>query len=690
MQDTEVKITGDSSEAIAALEDVGKAAEDTQAKLENTGRKGAEAGGKATGGWKDGLNLFKDLLPRNLQMLQRRFESTSRQVGRMGGSFKILGAAIKAVPIFLIIEGFRWLIDNWEKVSDFLTGTTEGMKAMKTAAKEASSAENQFTNSTQFLAQSLLDTNASIDERNQALKELQKLMPELQGMTLEQATAEGVLTQALKERMVLEGQMAEMRSLQQALEDAQTKKRDAQKAYDEYSRLAIFSRAIEQGKLNEALEDETMILERLEVLNRGVLQQEGELAREAQERADALKAQQEAQRKADEAARKAAQDAKARAELNRKLDREITLAKIADDRERAKKELEYALTDEIEKAKTINSSEATINKIREKYRLELQDMRAKWAEEDASEAQRETDLRNAFWADYMERENEMFQTERQQAEARIMAEMAEQKARIDTLGLSQEAANEAKKLIEEQYLIELARLRDKYIQDDLAAEKEATDAFNALFLTDKEKRLADVEAEYQKQLAVATEYGLDIVKLEEWKAKRIAEIEADTVRESEENADKRFQAIQGFASEVSGIFGQLADLSEEGSKRQRKLAIAEVLLSQAQAMASAVRGAAQAAASTGPGAPFVLAGYIASMLGTILATFGSIKRIIGAPQGSDDPPTANRPIQQALIPNVAPAANPQLNIGPVQAYVVESQMQAQLNMTAGIARRARL
>jgi hypothetical protein len=427
-----------------------------------------------------------------------------------------------------------------------------------------------------------------------------------------------------------------------------------------------------------------MILERLEVLNRGVLQQEGELAREAQERADALKAQQEAQRKADEAARKAAQDAKARAELNRKLDRELTLAKIADDRERAKKELQYALTDEIEKAKAINSSEATINKIREKYRLELEDMRAKWADEDDVEAQRETDLRNAFWADYMERENEMFQTERQRAEARIMAEMAEQQARIDTLGLSQEAANEAKKLIEEQYLIELAILRDKYAQEDLTAQQEATNAFNALFLTDKEKRLADLETEYQEQLAVATKYGLDIVKLEEWKAKRIAEIEADTVRESEENADKRFQAIQGFASEVSSIFGQLADLSEEGSKRQRKLAIAEVLLSQAQAMASAVRGAAQAAASTGPGAPFVLAGYIASMLGTILATFGSIKRIIGAPQGSDNPSTPNRPVQQALIPNVAPAANPQFNIGPVQAYVVESQMQAQLNMTAGI------
>jgi hypothetical protein len=77
------------------------------------------------------------------------------------------------------------------------------------------------------------------------------------------------------------------------------------------------------------------------------------------------------------------------------------------------------------------------------------------------------------------------------------------------------------------------------------------------------------------------------------------------------------------------------------------------------------------------------------MIGTVVAAFSSIKRIMGAPQGNE-PDTASRPISQALIPNVAPPTNPQFNIGPVQAYVVESQMQAQLNMTAGIARRARL
>jgi hypothetical protein len=317
-------------------------------------------------------------------------------------------------------------------------------------------------------------------------------------------------------------------------------------------------------------------------------------------------------------------------------------------------------------------------------------MEAKWKAEDDAERDRELQMQAAFWADYQAREDENIKTERQRAEDRIIAEMKEQQDRVDTLGLAKKEADAAKKLIEEQYLIELGILRDKYGQEDIDAETEAIKAFDALFQTEKERRLAELEIQYQEQLAVAKEYGLDTVKLEQWKADRIKDIERDALKESEENADKRFQAIQGFASEVSGIFGQLADLSEEGSKRQRKLAIAEVLLSQAQAMASAVRGAAQAAASTGPGAPFVLAGYIASMLGTILATFGSIKRIIGAPQGSDNPSTPNRPIQQALIPNVAPAANPQFNIGPVQAYVVESQMQAQLNMTAGIARRARL
>lgn len=687
MQDTEVKITGDSSEAIAALEEVGKAAEDTQAKLENTGKKGAEAGGKATGGWKDGLNLFKDLLPRNLQMLQRRFESTSRQVGRMGGSFKVLGAAIKAVPIFLIIEGFRWIIENWEKISDFLTGTTAGMKAMKEATKAGAAASAEFANSTQFLAGVVNNSNASLTARNEAFRDLQKMMPELQGMTMDQAIAEGALNAAIQENIRLEGLRAEQQQLLQAKLDAENQAReDEQVKIVDWLTLSA-SYYYRQG---DALEDVARISERLTAVTGELTLAEGKQTEAAEARAKAEKDKADAQRKADEAARKAAQDAKSRAELNRKLDREIALAKIADDRERARQELEFARMDEEEKAKAIGSGLTEIKKIREKFRLELREMEAKWKAEDDAETDRELQMQAAFWADYQAREDENIKTERQRAEERLIAEMKEQQARVDTLGLAKKEADAAKKLIEEQYLIELGILRDKYGQEDIDAETEAIKAFDALFQTEKEKRLAELEIQYQEQLAVAEEYGLDTVKLEQWKADRIKDIERDALKESEENAEKRFQAIQGFASEVSGIFGQLADLSEEGSKRQRKLAIAEVLLSQAQAMASAVRGAAQAAASTGPGAPFVLAGYIASMLGTILATFGSIKRIIGAPQGDDNPSTPNRPVQQALIPNVAPAANPQFNIGPVQAYVVESQMQAQLNMTAGIARRARL
>lgn len=689
-QEADVKINGDATDAVKALEDVGAAAEATQEKLDGVGNKGAEAGAKATNPWKDGLGLFKDLLPRNLQVLQRRFESTSRQVGRMGGSFKILGAAIKAVPIFLIVEGLRWIIENWDKISDFLTGTTAGMKAMKEATKAAGDAEREFTMRAEGLASIVQDTNKSIQDREQALKNLQKIMPEVEGMTLAQATAEGVLQKAIADRSQVEGLAAEQRALYEALAEAKIAADTAAAKREEYSRLAVFSRAIETNKLNEALADQARIEERLAVVNSTLVSSEAEMSAAAQARADALKAEQEAQRKAEEAARKAAQDAKSRAELNRKLDREIALAKIADDRERAKKELEFARIDEEEKAKTINASEATINKIREKYRLELVEMEAKWKVEDDAERDRELQMQAAFWADYQAREDENIKTERQRAEDSIIAEMKEQQDRVDTLGLAKKEADAAKKLIEEQYLIELGILRDKYGQEDIDAETEAIKAFDALFQTEKEKRLAELEIQYQEQLAVAEEYGLDTVKLEQWKADRIKDIERDALKESEENAEKRFQAISGFADEIGGILSELGDMAEEGSKRQRRLAIAEVLLSQAQAMASAVRGAAEAAASTGPGAPFVLAGYIASMLGTILGTFASIKNIVGASGEDSNVTTQTRPIQQAMIPNVAPQGNPQFNIGPVQAYVVESQMQAQLNMTAGVARRARL
>jgi hypothetical protein len=689
MQQTDIKIAGDSSEAVAAIEEVGRAAEATQSKLENTGRKGAEAGTKATGGWKDGLNLFKDLLPRNLQMLQRRFESTSRQVGRMGGSFKILGAAIKAVPIFLIVEGFRWIIDNWEKISDFFTGTTAGMKAMKEAAKAGSDAVNEFTNSTQFLSNIVENSTASLTARNQALRELQKIMPELQGLTLEQAVSEERLSNAIRENIRLEGLRAEQKALQQALLEAEAQAvEQAEKQWYDYLGTWGYLVSALAGQ-QSASKDVADITERLTRVTGELIYVEGKQTEAANAAAQAERDKAEALRKAEEAARKAAQDAKARAEMARKLDREITLAKIADDRDRARKELEYARADELEKAKAIGAGQELIDDIYTKYRLELKEMEAGWAKEDKAILDQEAEARDAFWEEQLNRQQEFNLSERELAEKRLGDELTEQMAQLDKLKMTAEEKANALKAIEDQYLLELTELREKYRKEDADAETKARADYEAFFFTDKEKKLADIETEYQEQLAIATKYGLETVKLEEWKAKQIAAIEEEAAEESRQYADERFQAIQGFANEVSSLFGQLADLSEEGSKNQRKLAIAEVLLSQAQAMASAIRGAAAAAAAAGPGAPFALAGYIASMIGTVVAAFSSIKRIMGAPQGNE-PDTASRPISQALIPNVAPPTNPQFNIGPVQAYVVESQMQAQLNMTAGIARRARL
>lgn len=693
-QQADVKINGDATDAVKALEDVGAAAEATQGKLDGVGKKGAEAGEKAQNPWKEGLGLFKDLLPRNLQMLQRRFESTSRQVGRMGGSFKILGAAIKAVPIFLIIEGFRWIIDNWEKISDFLTGTTVGMKAMKESVKEAAIASREFGNQAKSLALVIQDGNMEMRDREQALKNLQKIMPEVEGMTLAQATAEGVLEDAMRKRGRAEAQMALQRRLYQDLADAQLRQEEAQAAYEDNKRTDAFSMAynylVNKRAVNQAMEDQTRITTRLNNVNRELAAYEADIAAAAEARAAAAKAEADALRAAEEAKRKAEADAKARAEMNRKLDRELALAAIADERARARKELEYQKADELEKAKLVGASEALLNKIRKKYHLELREMEAGWKAEDEAERQKDLEARQAFWEDYYKREDEASMTDRQIAAQRLLDELASEEERVAELGLSKEQTAAYLLELQRQYLEKLTALENEYIAEDQKTQAEATAKYNETFLTDKEQKLLEVQKEYDELLAIAEKYSLDTVELEAWRAARIKEIENEALEETKSNANAKFQAIMGFTDEIGGLLSQLGDMAEEGSKRQRRLAIAEVLLSQAQAMASAVKGASEAAASTGPGAPFVLAGYIASMLGTILGTFASIKNIIGASGEDSSVTTQSRPIQQAMIPNVTQPSNPQFNIGPVQAYVVESQMQAQLNMTAGVARRARL
>ena len=117
------------------------------------------------------------------------------------------------------------------------------------------------------------------------------------------------------------------------------------------------------------------------------------------------------------------------------------------------------------------------------------------------------------------------------------------------------------------------------------------------------------------------------------------------------------------------------------------------MLSQAQAVSSAIAGALKAAEKTSAAAPFTAPLFIAQMVGIALSSFAQVRSILK--QAGANAPTGSRGggarggSTNALVPQGA--GGRQLDLGtPAQAYVVQSQLQGQMHFQSNLAKRLRL
>jgi hypothetical protein len=87
-------------------------------------------------------------------------------------------------------------------------------------------------------------------------------------------------------------------------------------------------------------------------------------------------------------------------------------------------------------------------------------------------------------------------------------------------------------------------------------------------------------------------------------------------------------------STLEGNFGSMvsafAQISGENAEYVKALAVIQVQIQLASAIAAAIAGATSSAATTGPGAPFVLAGYIAAMVGAVVGAFAQTSQLLSA------------------------------------------------------------
>ena len=236
----------------------------------------------------------------------------------------------------------------------------------------------------------------------------------------------------------------------------------------------------------------------------------------------------------------------------------------------------------------------------------------------------------------------------------------------------QERLEKEKNLTEESRAQLAELIKGKQAALDAELEQMATDAANAL--TEKQVKAEEERAmrilEYKRELAESgseeelaiQKQILDAQMAQELENVELSEEEKYLIRETfakkAEELDKQYhdnlvkqsndaraaykESLKATAASASQTFGAMSDLlsayreeNEAAAKASKAFGIAQVITDQAisiadtaKAISAAVAGATTAAASTGPAAPFVLAGYIAAMVGAVLGALGSIASTI--------------------------------------------------------------
>jgi len=273
----------------------------------------------------------------------------------------------------------------------------------------------------------------------------------------------------------------------------------------------------------------------------------------------------------------------------------------------------------------------------------------------------------------------------------------------------------------------------------LQNEKEADELFK--LKTGISKRLADFEKEeFQLKLdELAAQYEAEkllfidneeaqLLLEEEYRTKR-AEIEleaseADKAKTEEENAQKladaqeQAQALIGIAQsfhDIASTISELANSKElnrikkkqdageklskdeiklliKAEKTKRALAVSQIAIDTATSIASVIAGATSAAATTGPAAPFVLAGYIASGIATVLGSMASASKILSAPMPDFQTPASTSPDEgrdededlDAPDTDLFNTGSTLLNEGMGKVYVLEQDITDTQNNVASI------
>jgi TP901 family phage tail tape measure protein len=198
--------------------------------------------------------------------------------------------------------------------------------------------------------------------------------------------------------------------------------------------------------------------------------------------------------------------------------------------------------------------------------------------------------------------------------------------------ITEEEFKEKAKQLEDLKSQELSEVRAKWKEKELQERKSAEEKITEATLEEKELAKLKVNQHYDELIALATQFGISAVGIEEARRRELSDIQDKYNQKDIQSAQKineaKIMIAQSLGQSLGAVIDFVGNKSGELTTFQKLLVGAQIAADTAASLAKIVPLAADAAKGTGPAAPFVFGGYIAAMGATVLGAIGKAKQAL--------------------------------------------------------------
>lgn len=654
---------------------------------------------KFTDKMKEAGDVIGDLLPKQFKMLKRGFKDAKGGTQSFTKGLNGMKKALISTGIGALVVLLGELVANWDNITAAINSASDESQALLDSAngmreQADKQAESIEATTNQMLLQGKTEEDIAA-MKAQALDD-QILAAELQ-VEYTKAQAKEQKETIERNKKIAMGVLAALQSpvvLLLGVIDAVTEAMAAAGILSEKTTLANDYLSMQAEALGFTTEE-------TDKENQERIDKAEEDLNKLKERAAAREVKRRREQAADEA--KAGERRKKELEeqgkfLDQLLIKEQEYGKSQD--ELAVMRLKRQQEDDMQRARDLGLGLEELARLEAQHNKELEDLEKKQADKRAKTAEEEK--QKVMDAMASEEDLRVAQVTKEYDELIALAE----KYGLDTTALEEKREAELKAIRDKAAVTEksdaekLQRELELLNMGETAArfERERDDA-EARF----EERMLTAAGNQELERQVREQFEQELTAINNREAASFVQSRMDMV-DSIMNFGKEVQAVGNSIQAMSranmeaekieakarnASDSQMAKLEKKHAAREKRMALMNVLFSQAQSIASAIQGATMAAANTGPAAPIVTPILIAQLTGIVLGGFAQVKQIMNKASAVNIPSPSSaggggggRPMTDVLDPNlVTDLGNRSAEGGrdeeSFKAYVVASEVQGQ-------------